>query len=202
MGLRHAFGPSRDEIWEQIARDIGGTLEKDSFLGGEALRYHAGEWEITLDTRTEVAGYATMTLTRMRAPFVNKDGFYFRIYRERIFSAIGKRLGLQDIAIGDPYFDDEFIVQANDKEKVKLLLSSPRLKELLEAQPDVYFEVRDDEGWFGARFPKGVDELYFQCSGILKEERLLRDLFEVFTLVLERLVQIDSAYEKDPGVKL
>ena len=32
----------------------------------------------------------------MRAPFVNKDGFQFEIYREGLFSAMGKALGMQD----------------------------------------------------------------------------------------------------------
>ena len=51
-------------------------------------------------------------------------------------------------------------------------------------------------------FPDGVDELYFECAGVIKETEILKDLFELFCLILERLVQIDSAYEDDPNVKL
>ena len=73
---------------------------------------------------------------------------------------------------------------------------------MIHAQPNIYFQIRDDEGWFGAHFPEGVDELYFQCYGVLKEEELLRNLFEMFTITLDRLVRIDSAYEDDPHVTL
>lgn len=65
-----------------------------------------------------------------------------------------------------------------------------------------YFEIRDDEGWFGSTFPEGVDELYFQCVGVIRETELLKSLFALFALTLMRLVQIDSAYEDDPQVEL
>ena len=66
----------------------------------------------------------------------------------------------------------------------------------------ISFAVKDDEGWFGADFPQGVDELYFQCHGVLKDEDRLKDLFDMFSVTLERLVQIDSAYQNDPKVVL
>jgi len=200
--LRSIFGPSKAEIWTQLARDIGGNFDAGGFLGRDALRYRSGEWVITLDTYTVSTGKSSTTYTRMRAPFVNKDGLYFKIYREGLFSPIGKFLGMQDIEIGDPSFDDNFVIKGNDAGKVKLLLNDARLKQLVEAQPSISLEVRDDEGWFGADFPQGVDELYFQCHGVLKDEALLKGLFDMFSITLERLVQIDSAYGNDPKVAL
>jgi len=29
------------------------------------------------------------------------------------------------------------------------------------AQPQIRLEVKDSEGWFGPKFPEGVDELHF-----------------------------------------
>ena len=62
--------------------------------------------------------------------------------------------------------------------------------------------IRDDQGWFNESFPEGVDELYFECSGVVKDEARIKNLFELFSLTLERLVQLDSAYENDPKVRL
>ena len=42
----------------------------------------------------------------------------------------------------------------------------------------------------------------FSCYGVVKDTRLLRSLFEPFSTALERLVEIDSAYETDPRVSL
>jgi hypothetical protein len=39
------------------------------------------------------------------------------------------------------------------------MLRNPGLRAILEAQPYVCFEVKDDEGWFGSKFPDGVDAL-------------------------------------------
>ena len=138
----------------------------------------------------------------MRAPFINKDGLYFSLSNEGFLSSIGKLLGMQDIVVGDRYFDDRFLIEGNIPEKIKLLLADDRIRELCQKQPKVHLRIKDDEGVFGADFPDGVDELYFECAGVIKETEILKDLFELFCLILERLVQIDSAYEDDPNVKL
>lgn len=200
--LQSIFGPSKDEIWGQLANDIGGEYVDGGLWGRDALRYHSGEWEITLDTYIPNANDDCTPYTRMRAPFVNKDGLYFRIFRKGFFSTIGKAFGMQDIEIGDPYFDDGFIIQGNNLDKIKLLLNDFNLKQMIQQMPDICFKVKGDEGWFGFRFPEGVDELYFQCFGVLRDTALLKNLFDIFSLTLQRLVQIDSAYENDPNVKL
>ncbi len=200
--LRSVFGPSKDEIWSQVARDIGGHFDDGGFWGRDALRYQSGEWEVTLDTYTVSTGKSSTTYTRMRAPFINKDGLHFCIYRSSFFSPVGKLFGMQDIQIGDPFFDEQFVIKGNSEERVRVLLNDSELKGLIEAQPRIRFEVRDDEGWFSTKFPEGVDELYFSCVGVVKDPILLRNLFGIFCITLERLVQVDSAYENDPQVRL
>ena len=200
------FGPSKDEIWSQIATDIDGEFIDGGFWGKDVLIYKHGEWQILLDTYTQTTSTGTTTTsttyTRMRAPFINKDGLYFKITREGFFSSIGKFFGMQDIEIGDPFFDDQFIIKGNNPEKIKLLLAEPKIKELCQQQPRIYFTIKDDEGWFGTDFPEGVDELYFSCVGVIKETTLLKSLFGLFCITLQRLVQIDSAYEDDPQIHL
>ncbi len=202
---RGIFGPSKDEIWSQIAKDISGEFIEGGFWGEDVLIYKHGEWQILLDNYTIMMPTGTVTIpvtyTRMRAPFINKDGLYFNIYREGFFSAIRKLFGMQDIKIGDPFFDDQFIVKGNNPDKIKLLLADAKIKELCQEQPQIHFEIKDDEGWLGPDFPEGVDQLSFQC-GVINETALLKSLFELFSITLERLVQIDSAYEDDPKVQL
>ena len=196
------FGSSKDEIWTQIAADIGGEFIEGGFWGTDVLIYKHGEWQILLDTYVVSTGTSSHTVTRMRAPFINKDGLYFKISREGFFSSIGKFFGIQDIEIGDPFFDKQFVIKGNNPEKIKLLLADGRIKELCQSQPRIHLSIKDDEGWFGTDFPEGVDELYFECVGVIKETERLKALFGLFCLVLQRLVQIDSAYEDDPQVTL
>ena len=201
--LKSIFGPSKNEIWSQIAADVGEEFIEGGFLkGSPALVYKHGEWQIRLDTYTKDSGNSNRTYTRVRAPFINKDELYFKIYREGFFSDIGKFLGMQDIKTGDPFFDEQFIIKSNNRKKLKLFLADPKMKELIQGQPKIHLEIRDDEGWFGADFPEGVDELYFECVGVIEETERLKSLFDLFSVSLIRLVQIDSAYEDDPEVDL
>ena len=136
----------------------------------------------------------------MRAPYVNRDGFRFKIYRRNIFSGIGKLFGTQDVEVGDAFFDDEFIVQGEPEHLIRSLLTNGMIRQLIQNQKDIHFEVKDDEGWFREKFPEGVDELYFEVVGIIKEKDRLKNLFDLFSLVLDELCRLGSAYETGPGV--
>jgi hypothetical protein len=159
-------------------------------------------WVITLDPYVVSTGKTTITYTRMRAPYVNRDGFGFQIYRKGIFSAIGKWLGGQDVEIGDAFFDDAFIIKGTDEDKIRQLFSPLQIRDLIIKQPDFHLVVKDDEGWFGTQFPDGVDELQFQVVGVIKDVERLKALYELFAEILQQLCRIGSAYEDDPQVTL
>jgi len=197
--LRSIFGPSKKEIWSGISQQIGGEFIEGGFWEKDKLLFKHGEWEILLDTYTVSNGKSSSTYTRMRAPFFNKDGLYFKIYREGIFSSIGKFFGMQDIQIGDPFFDKHFVIKGNNEEKIKLFLSS-KLKVLIQSQPRILFEVKKNEGLFSEKFLENVNELYFQVHGVVKDRNILKLLFELFSAALENLVEIDSAYESSPEI--
>jgi hypothetical protein len=199
MGL---FGPSKDEIWSQIAADIGGEYVDGGFFGKDVLAYKHGEWQILLDTYTVSTGKSSTTYTRMRTPFENLDGLQFKIYREGFFSSIGKMFGAQDIEIGDRFFDDSFIIKGNRERKIKEFLLDAEVKSLIHAQPRIHLEIKDNEGWFGPAFPEGVDELCFHCVGVIKETHVLKSLFDLFTVALARMVEVGTASERGPNVTL
>jgi hypothetical protein len=200
--LRKWFGPSKDEIWRLLSAEIGGQFVEGGFARGAQVRATHGDWTVTLDTYVVSTGHSTTVYTRMRAPYVNPSEFRFTIYRKGIFSDIGKMLGMQDIEVGDGDFDRDFIIKATDEHRVRALLSSARLRALIAAQPEMYLTVKDDEGWFGASFPQGVDELYFLVGGTIKDLDRLKGLYELFGEALDQLCRIGSAYQGDPKVAL
>lgn len=197
--LRSIFGPSQSEIWGQIAADIGGDLIDGGFWKGKILRYEHEDWTVVLDVFARTTGKTTVPFTRMRAPFLNKDDFQFKITREGFFEGIRKFFGAQDIQIGDPFFDDNFLIQSNNETKIKNLLNHQELKALIHKQPHIYLKICDGEGLFHNKFPDGVNELYFESRGVIKQKEQLEALFAAFSIILSRLVQFDSAYEDDPG---
>ena len=203
MGLVHEiFGPSKQEIWSQLSREIGADYQEEGFFkAGKVVLSHR-EWQITLDTYTVHSGKTTIVYTRMRAPYVNRDGFRFNIYRKNAFSWIGKLFGVSDIEIGDSFFDDEFIIQGEPEHMVRTLLTNSEIRQLIQSQPDIHLQVKDDDGWFKEKFPEGVDELYFQVVGVIRDKERLKQLFNLFAAVLDHLCRLGSAYENDPGVRV
>lgn len=200
--FREVFGPSKEEIWSQLSSEIGAEYEESGFFkNGKVILSHR-EWEITLDTYTVHTGKSHITLTRLRAPFVNRDGFRFKIYRKNVFSGIGRLFGVQDVEVGDAFFDDEFIIQGEPEHLVRSMLTNGMIRQLIQSQKDIHFQVKDDEGLFKKKFPEGVDELYFEVVGVIKDRERLKNLFDLFALVLDELCRLGSAYETSPNVKL
>lgn len=200
--LREIFGPSKKEIWNELTSHIDAEFVEGGIFGKDKVIAHHGEWTITLDTYTVSTGKSSTTYTRMRAPYVNRDGFWFTIYRSGFFSEVGKLFGMKDIIVGYPEFDENFVIKGNYEDKVKELFSNTHIRSLIEIQPRFHLEVKDDEGWFGTEFPEGVDELSFRVVGIIKDIELLKALFDLFAEILNYLCEIGSAYETKPNVEL
>ena len=200
--LRKWFGPSREEMWRQLCSETGADYVKGGAWKGDKVQAKHGEWTLTLDTYAVSTGKTVIVFTRMRAPYVNPDQFRFTISRRGFFSDIAKWFGMQDIEVGYPDFDRDFIIKGTDPGKLRALFDHPRLRELIMAQPQIHLTVKDNEGYFGAEFPADTDELCFHVGGIIKDVSRLKLLFELFAETLDQLCRIGSAYEEGPKVRL
>lgn len=129
----------------------------------------------------------------MKAILVNQDGFEFEVYRQGIEDSIERAVwgffGTEwpDIEVGDPFFDDSFVIRGNNEGKIKRLLNDPELRQLIHQQPDLHIhlcESKDD-----------CYRLYFTCPGTIKEMERLKALFALFSATLERLDQLDSGHQ-------
>ncbi len=196
------FGPSKDEVWRQLSEKIGAEFVEGGFWKGGKVQAHVGPWTVTLDTYTDSSTDHSVHYTRMRAPYVNSEGFRFMVYRKGFFSDLGKLLGMQDIEVGEPDFDEAFIIKGNDEDRVRVLFSDAKIRQMIQDQPHIRLEVKDSEGWFGPKFPENVDELHFQVIGVIKDVDRLKSLFDLFAAVLDQLCKMGSAYKQDAGVEL
>ena len=196
------FGPSRGDVWRSLAEEINARYETGGFWRGDRVVADVPPWQVVLDTFTVSTGETSSTYTRMRAPYVNADGFRFTVFRSHIFTGLSKFLGMQDVEVGYPGFDEAFVIKGNSESKLRQLFANARLRELLAAQPSVYFSVKDDEGTFRKTFPEGVDELYFQVGGVVKDIDRLKLMYELFAETLEELCRMGSAYDQEPGVSI
>jgi hypothetical protein len=200
--LRSLFGPSREEIWRQFCAQTGSHFVPGGFWKGDKVEATHGPWTVVLDIYVVSTGKSAVAYTRMRAPYVNPDGFRFTVYRKSAFTEIGKWFGMQDVITGYDDFDHDFVIKGNDEQKLRRLFSSQKIRELIAAQPEIRFSVKDDEGKLWGNFPEGVDELLFQVVGVIKDTERLKLLYDLFAETLDELCRMGSAYEQAPPVKL
>ncbi|NLK44788.1 MAG: DUF3137 domain-containing protein [Tissierellia bacterium] len=193
MGI---FGPSQRETWQELAEEIDGEYIEEGFWKSKKVVAKFENWTFTLDTFVRSSGKTSTTYTRMRVPYKTKDEFKFKIYRKGLFSNIGKALGMQDIEIGYPDFDDKFIIKGSNEAKIVDLFSNDKIRELINNQDRILLEIRDNKGFFSPPAEEGEYELYFESIGVIKDIERLKNLFMLMVLVLNRLTIIGSAKDE------
>jgi hypothetical protein len=164
----------RDSAWRQLAADLGAEFTEGGFMHSGKVQARMQQWTVTLDAYSVPSGDSSTTYTRMRAPFENKDGFDFAIFREGLVSRLDKKLGMADIEIGVPDFDHDFVIQSNNGSKVRALLADAKIRQLIQAQPRIRLAMKGSE-------------LHFEAQGVIRDVPRLKSLFELFRAVLEQL---------------
>jgi hypothetical protein len=203
MGLlRRLTGQERKEAWRRLAEELEGRYVAGGLRRGDRVEVAHGDFTLTLDHYVVSTGKSTVVYTRMRAPFDNRSGFRFTIYRRGVFTGLGKLFGMQDIEVGGLEFDREWVVKSNDESRVRALLANHRIRELLDKQKEIHFSVKDDEGWFGTKFPDGVDELHFAVTGLISDRERLKALYDLFAETLDELCRIGIAADPPAGIEL
>jgi len=192
------FGSRRAEMWHHLSALIGGKYVDAAQYQSERINAEVGPWVVTLDS---VEGIDTL-YTRLRAPFRNIAGLRFSISKIETVDGRVTNLGGHDITVGDPFFDETFLVQGNNDGLIVELLNDPEVRKLLEYQPSVHFEVRDNEGSFGPRFPEGSDELYFIALEPINDIEHLKGTFDLFAEVLHQLTVIGATSQEAAGVTI
>lgn len=196
------FGSSRKDIWRKLSAELDARYTEGTWRKSDRIEVEQGSWTITLDTYTVMANNMPLLFTRLRAPFANRERLRMRIYRSSIFSGIGKWFGMQDIEVGSLQFDKDFIVQGSDEHMVRRFCGREELRRAMQEQKSFDLSVKDDEGWFGPRYPPGTDVLSVTVTGHLTDTERIRALFDLFSEALDQLCAIGAAYEDRPGLAL
>lgn len=193
--LREIFTPGRRAAWKKFSQELGGQFVADnSILRRDKILLRYKNWNILI----EITKRGKKTLTRIKALYVNRDSFQFRIYRRNLIADLGKKTGLQDIEIGFHQFDKDFIIQGNDTQKLKELFNDDLIRDLISFQPSIDLTTDVDQRWMTDPFREGLSELRFETWGIISNPNRLHDLYDLFSKILNQLCHIGSAYEDDP----
>jgi hypothetical protein len=189
-----------EETWAEFCGRVDVAVAEYVRTGRARVR-HRG-WCVTLDTNVVPAGAAAAVVTRMRAPFVGRGRFRFKLQRRDLLDALARRLRIHSSETGQSDFDREFVVRSENDEAVRRLFDQPDIRRLIQSQPSINLEARGGDGPFGASLPAGVDELVLRASGFVTDAERLRRLFALFALILDRLCETGAACDDEPGVTL
>ena len=178
------------EPWRQFCSEIGAELVREKSFFNDSCKVVAKsrDWAIMFDALILTSSsYFPYMETRVKASFVSKDGFRFKIYQSGLFSETRKLLGMQDIETGHPMFDLSFVIESNDKSKVRELFADTKIRQLIQVQPSIELGIKTSSS-------KGMDELYFlEENNIIRDVKQLKALYELFAEILNKLHHMGSA---------
>ena len=133
--------------WAAVATRLGGTFvrqKRERWWRIKSARVEAkiGAVMVEMDHFNVGSGMGSKTYSRTRvATSCSKQ---LTSFRESIFSGVGKAFGMQDLLVGDPAYDERFVVQSDDEAWARSVLHELLRKEHL-AAPKLRLQVKD--GW-------------------------------------------------------
>ncbi|MBX3270672.1 MAG: hypothetical protein KF729_10440 [Sandaracinaceae bacterium] len=137
-----------DTVWRGLAEARGFTLEL------AATRMYGRAEGVHVEVDTQLRGQRRCTVFAVR--FDRPLGVGLSLTRQGGLAGLGRLVGLQDIQVGDPAFDQRFIVKGQPEAAVRALLTDEVRARLVELQSDASrLEVADDRiqaevDWFVA----------------------------------------------------
>ena len=105
----------------------GGEFREAGSFTPYAVQARTDDWIITLDS----SSHANEGITTLRAPFFNPEEFRFTIYRAGILSDVRWALKMQDIEVGHPRFDRDFVIKGNSPERLRRLFDNENIRRLI-----------------------------------------------------------------------
>jgi hypothetical protein len=128
--------------WVEVAHQLGGQ-----FVPGEAgwlsrkpmsIQAVVDGVAVFVDSYVVSSGKSSVTYTRLSAVAETPAGFALSIHQAGMFSSIGKAFGAQDVVVGEPAFDEAFVVKTNDEDLTRAWLAPPTPALMLAASPYVH----------------------------------------------------------------
>jgi len=201
---------SSEPIWQKFADSINGSFIDNNKWAWGSIKFNVSNWVGVIDAPTLGGGYEYgQTFTRLRVPILNESGFSFKIYQEGFVSTVGKVFGMQDIIIEDKEFDDKFVIQSNDENKMKQIFNDMKLKsQILFANPmRVELKIEPDridhamQGLINQYWPKEYGVFQITMNGFIKDEIVLQDIFQTSRFFLLQMHKLNMISQEEQRFK-
>ena len=197
---------SRPHRWENFWHEFSSIIdaEYEGSLLGSPRRVHAHSfegWEILLDTY-QVGGDrgGSHTVTRIRAPYFERRQLRFSITRRRRIDnlyqiLVGAFYRMEQLRLGLPELDNNFIIKADDAQLVRNLLGEDLIRSLIQTPKGLKLltlteEVPAPPGVVATH--RDVNVLFCRLDGI-NDLSELQSLFGLLAQTLDRMREMRVA---------
>jgi len=192
--------------WQSAAETLGFAFTPGSWRGGPTVTGALDGSPAEIHSYTKSSGKSSTRYTRYTVSFP-PIGVGMHLSRQSGFGQLLKVLGTQDIEIGEPTFDEAFIVQASDPQAARAILTPGTtmvLNRLLSVHPEIV--VLDDRLVLDRRATvRDSDTLVSTLRRLESAATVLGDAREseaLSKLVEQRLAgTVEAPYESDPNTR-
>lgn len=188
-------------VWMELAEETKGEFIDKTQVVIVRVPVAQRNWTITFMMHENGFGGHSKQQTVVALPFFSDSDFVFAIHNKNWLEETLKNFGWQDIVIGDPHFDPDYIIQGNDERMVKKLLQSEQIKDLIKEQKTLRLRINahpSQLNHFG-HVPSLVHILSFQEEGSINSFERLRQIYNLMITTAEELCRLGVARPDDPG---
>ena len=170
-----------------IATLTGGSLTEGKAWHSDKVDLPYQGSKITADYYTLWSGKYSQIFTRIVSEVKAVENFALSICSQNLFSKIEKLFGGQDVETGKSDFDKAFMIKSNNEFKVKTLLQNANLQKMLLKQKNLNLDLSKSNGIWISKLNTGISELSIYVEEEIKEVDKLKDLLDLFQLIMSEL---------------
>src|SRR5688572_28431901 len=127
---------TEEDLWQQFASDLAAREELLDYTARLSLANRTVIFNIDVDLGGGFeGGFETTSFT---APVTGHNDLRIHIYPQDWVNEIGKLFGLEDVELGYPELDKEFIIKTNQTETLKSIFTDQTLQETLLKNKNVH----------------------------------------------------------------
>jgi hypothetical protein len=204
--------PQMTAFWCGLADELEAEFiePRDLMMGGAhldgGLHLPVALWKVTLCAHTTFMKGTDSRMTRAHVCYASQLPFAFSITRRGFFLDALKMLHIvRDIEVGDPVFDQAFILTGNNEEAFRGLLADEPLRQAILFHPPVTV-VNHCAGAMttlgSLNLPPNVNVLSLEAPEVIPDPERLKQMLQLLTATLERLAVIGVALRQPAGVEI
>ena len=184
---------TRREAFKAAASDLDATFVAGKLSSGDKVLLEHGPWRVILDTYILNNGQNPITYTRVRALYVAREDFTFRISQRNVFTRIAEMFGSRGLRVGDQELERKYTIKSSNDRRGQSLMTDGRLRALIKVQPSLRLEIRRLPRGQRRKRGDGVRAVGVQTIGVIKEPDRLANYILLVAATLDRLIKIGGA---------